>query len=58
MGNVFESKEEFPSHTDLTVKTAQVLSEEPSNYASLPGLRNHPQLEVRNVIRPRKGHGY
>ena len=55
---LFECKEEFPPNTDIVVKTAQVYSETCSNLAPLPGQRKFPEREVKNVVRPRKGHGY
>lgn len=56
--DIFECKDTMSPRPEGVVKVAQCSEEAPYQGGRLPGQKNNPEMAVRNVIRPRFGHGY
>lgn len=57
MTDIFKSPEGMPPAKEV-VSVAMCREETPLNVGKLSGERNWPELQVRNLERPRRGHGY
>ena len=57
MTDIFRDKTAMPP-TKEVVSTAMCREETPLVVGKLSGERNWPELQVRNLDRPRRGHGY